>query len=95
MISIKDVKTVEDYARTIKYLRSLDTVTNVQVEEVSTSSLVLSLGIRSDPTELVQSIRFGSTLAPLPPAVTDDSGNVAGDVGTMASARTMYYRLLR
>ncbi len=95
LISITDVDTVEDYARTIKYLRSLDTVTKLQIEEVSTSSLVVSLGIRSDPTELVQSIRFGSTLAPLPPPVTDDSGSVAGDAGTLASARTMYYRLLQ
>ena len=95
-VLVTDVHTLEDYARIKKYLHSLDPVTQLQVEEVSTPTVMFMLGIRSDRAELEQAIGFGSTLAPVLPSDVNDSMNSdrAGPQALVA-AQTLYYRLLR
>lgn len=94
MIMITDVNSLEDYARTMKYLRSLDAVTQLQIEEVSASTVMLMVGIRSDRTELEQAIGFGSTLAPVS-SLNDTTDNDLMTPQTLAAAQTLHYRLLR
>jgi len=95
-LSITGIDSLGDYARAMKYLHSLDPVTQLQVEKVSSSTIVLLLGIRGDHTELVQAIGFGSTLAPvLPPEVDPAINNDQKDALTLAATTTLYYRLLQ
>jgi len=96
MMLVSDINTLEDYARTMKYLNSLDPVTRLQVEEVSSSTVMFMLGIRSDHTELEQAIGFGSILAPVSPsAVIATMNEDFADSQTIATTQPLYYRLLQ
>ncbi len=95
MITVRDVNTLADYARTLKYLQSLDLVRRVQVVSVSASQLVFRIAIRSNRQGLVQAIAFGGTLATVgrepgvPPLVV-----AAGTTSQPAAPPGLSYRLL-
>ena len=94
MITVRDVNTLNDYARTLKYLQSLDLVRRVQIVSVSPSQLVFRISIRGSRQGLVQVIAFGGTLAALgsepgaPPRV------VAAGATSSPAPPGLSYRLL-
>ena len=100
-VLVTDVQSLEDYARAMKYLRSLDPVTRLQVEKVASSTVTFVVGIRSDRADLEQTIGFGSILSPVAPgAVPEQTGNDHPDSAapgsqTMVTSHTLFYRLLK
>ena len=94
-LSITGVNSLEDFARTMKYLHSLDPVAQLQIEKITSSTVMLLLGIRGDHTELEQAIGFGSTLAAISPEADPSIVNDHADTHTSANTKTLYYRLLQ
>jgi len=72
-IIVKDVSTLEDYARTSQFLQSLDVVTAMQVESVVGSSVTFDLQMRGNSEGLAQTISFGRTLIETPAVINVDS----------------------
>lgn len=68
-LEVTGVASIDDYARVIKYLGALESVAQVQVQQVAGDDLYLQLSLLSDPAGLVQHIALGSTLRQVPPAV--------------------------
>lgn len=62
-IDIVGVATVEDYARAIEYLRSLDVVETLSVVQATTDRLGLQLGVSGGRDSLVQLIGLGRVLS--------------------------------
>ena len=56
----------EDYARTERYLRTLDSVTSLFVRRVDDRGIIFDLTVRGGLAALTQSISFGQTLSPDP-----------------------------
>ena len=94
-LSITGVNSLEDFARTMKYLHSLDPVAQLQIEKITSSTVMLLLGVRGDHTELEQAIGFGSTLAAISPEADPSIVNDHADTHTSANTKTLYYRLLQ
>lgn len=61
---VVDVDRLEDYARAMKYLRSLDSVGDIAVTRVDAAGVHFRLLLRGDRAGLVQTIGFGRVLAP-------------------------------
>ena len=97
-VVVKDLNTLEDYARTMQFLQSLDVVTAMQVASVVGDTVIFDLQVRGDSEGLAQTISFGRTLAEVPAVINiggmDDleasSWEVAGEV-----YEQLWYRLLR
>lgn len=58
------VERVEDYARAMKYLQSIDSVGELAVTQVDAAGVHFRLMLRGDRAGLVQTIGFGKVLAP-------------------------------
>ncbi|MBI2995066.1 MAG: DUF2066 domain-containing protein [Gammaproteobacteria bacterium] len=63
-ITVSDVNTVDDYARTLKYLASLNSVAAVQVTRVEPGEVSFTVRVHGGEPALVQALFFGSTLEP-------------------------------
>ena len=63
-VTVSDVNTVDDYARTVKYLASLNSVAAVQVTRVEPGHVVFSIRVHGGEPALLQALSFGSTLEP-------------------------------
>lgn len=74
-MTIKDVNTLEDYARVTQFLRSLDVVTALQVERVADAYVTFDLQLRGDSNGLAQTISFGRTLLETPAVINLDDLN--------------------
>ncbi len=99
-IEVQDVRNLEDYARTMAYLQSLDPVNRLRVVAVSQDKVAFEAAVTGSRENLAQAIAFGGTLAPagmetplsspLPPtqapALTDDMPGPATPI--------LHYRLL-
>jgi len=93
LVSVSDITTLEAYARTLKYLSSLDMVAETAVKSVAGSDIVYGLTIKGNEEHLRQSIAFGDTLAPLvnaPVMMNSDSS----DQLLSATPHMLHYRLL-
>ena len=73
VLEVVGVATLEDYARTVSYLGSLDEVSKVKVTEVSPASVGLYLDARGGRDALKQVVALGTTL------IVEDS-NVPNEV---------------
>ena len=71
-VMVKDLKTLEDYARTAQFLQSLDVVTAMQVESVVGETVTFDLQVRGNSEGLAQTIGFGRTLADVPAVINVD-----------------------
>jgi len=66
VLTVRKVASPDDYARTERYLRTLDSVTNLLVSRVDNNGIVFDLDVQGGAVALRQSISFGQTLAPDP-----------------------------
>ncbi len=87
-IKIKGVNDLASYARSMKYLESLDIVTDVNVVTVRADEVQFLLDIRGDSRGLEQAIALGGTLVQI-----GDEDALLIENGT-ASTRAFVYQLL-
>ena len=96
-VVVKDLITLEDYARTTQFLQSLDVVTAIQVESVVGETMTFDLQVRGNSEGLAQTIGFGRTLANVPAVINvDGSDGLQTPSWEMAGAAydQLWYRLL-
>jgi len=74
-VVVKDLITLEDYARTTQFLQSLDVVTAIQVESVVGETMTFDLQVRGNSEGLAQTIGFGRTLANVPAVINVDGSD--------------------
>jgi hypothetical protein len=90
-LTIENIASLNDYARALHYLESLDPVAAVQVAEVQGDAVSFRLKLRSDPQAVVRSIGWGSTLAA---AVGPEAPPADGEANTATAAAGEYrYRM--
>ncbi len=92
-IAVRDIHTLEDYARTMHYLESLDPVTHLRVLAVENETVLFEAGINGSRDGLAQAIGFGATLAP-PPQQKDMFYSPESMPEEAAAQATLSYRLL-
>ncbi len=63
-IEVRDVRSLEDYARTTAYLQSLDPVNRLRVVAVTQDKVAFEAAVTGNRENLAQAIAFGGTLAP-------------------------------
>ena len=64
-LEIDNVTTVAEYARVLKYLNALSSVTDVQVEKAAAGRMVFSLTAHGGEVAVKQAIALGRTLEPM------------------------------
>ena len=72
-IVVTGVRTLEDYARALRYLRSLDEVEWVAVEAVEPGHVRFRIDARGGRSSVRQSVAFGATLSPEGYAAPDEA----------------------
>ncbi len=65
-VTITGLRSAADYARTERYLSSLDSVVNLSVRRVDEQGIIFDLTVQGGLLTLSQSISFGQTLSPDP-----------------------------
>jgi len=65
-VTVKGLRSPEDYARTERYLSTLDSVTELLVRRVDEQGITFDLTVQGGLRTLTQSISFGHTLSPDP-----------------------------
>lgn len=65
-VTVKGLHSPQDYARTERYLRSLDSVSNLLVRRVDEQGIIFDVTVQGGLRALAQSISFGQTLVPDP-----------------------------
>jgi hypothetical protein len=65
VLTVTDVHDVEQYATAMKYLRSLNSVTDVQVENIAQDTVVFRLKAHGGNTAVAQAIALGRRLQPV------------------------------
>jgi hypothetical protein len=79
-LNVGHVTDLADYARAMKYLESLDTVTSVEVTRVQADEVQFKLAMRGDLGGLVRTISLGKILNRVEgSAVAGTQGNVMGE----------------
>ena len=82
LLTVTDIEDLAGYARAMKYLESLDIVTNVEVDKVFADQVLFRLAIRGDASGLKRAVSLGNTLANTlfqsPDAVELSGNDVAG-----------------
>lgn len=68
-VVVKDIRSLEDYARAAQFLQSLDMVTETQVAQVVDTSVTFTLQVNGISSALAQTISFGRTLMETPAVV--------------------------
>ena len=63
--SVTGIHSLEDYARALRYLQSLDGVSRVEVTRVEVGEVVFGLAVRGGGEGVVQVIALGQTLTPI------------------------------
>lgn len=63
--SVTGIHSLEDYARALRYLQSLDGVARVEVTRVEVGEVVFGLAVRGGGEGVVQVIALGQTLTPI------------------------------
>ncbi|MCF6323605.1 MAG: DUF2066 domain-containing protein [Gammaproteobacteria bacterium] len=74
-VAVKDVLSLEDYARTSQFLQSLDEVTSMQVDSLVDETVTYDLLVRGNSEGLAQTISFGRTLVEVPAVINVDAGD--------------------
>jgi hypothetical protein len=65
-LTVTNLTSARDYARTERYLRTLDSVTSLLVRRVDEQGIVFDLAVQGGLVALTQSISFGQILSPDP-----------------------------
>ncbi len=96
VLAVSAVQSLGDYARVLKYLESIDLVTNLRVKRIEGSNVIFQLSIRGDETGLKQTIAFGGTLTP----ANDDMASLRHGAVNFANQddyveKISFYRLLQ
>ncbi|MFQ5487071.1 MAG: DUF2066 domain-containing protein [Gammaproteobacteria bacterium] len=91
-IAVHDIRSLEDYARAMHYLESLDPVTHLRVLAVEGETVVFQVGINGSRDGLAQTIGFGGTLAPPQSEAMFYSPAAAPEAAAVQA--TLSYRLL-
>jgi len=96
VLTIENVASLADYARALKYLRSLDPVAAVQIARVEGAEVSYRLKVRGKPEALAESIGWGKTLMPVEQdGNASHAGQMAGNRGTEDSVNKEYrYRIV-
>lgn len=87
LLTVTGVEDLAGYARAMKYLESLDIVTNVEVDKVFADQVLFRLAVRGDTVGLERAVSLGNVLLQSPDAV-EQSGN------DLAFERVFVYQLL-
>ena len=66
VVTVSGLRSAADYARTERYLATLDSVTKLLVRQVDESGITFDLIVQGGLVRLTQSISFGQTLSPDP-----------------------------
>lgn len=66
VVTVKGLRSAADYARTERYLSTLDSVTKLLVRRVDEQGIIFDLNVQGGLLRLSQSISFGQTLTPDP-----------------------------
>ncbi len=93
-VVVKDINTLEAYARTSQFLASLDVVTALQVERVVDTTMTFDLRVRGNSEGLAQIISFGRTLAEVPAVINVDEQDDLQWLPADEVAEQLWYRLL-
>ncbi len=95
MLKVFDVRSVEGYARTLRYLTGLSSVSQVRVTRVEDSTITFMLEVRGDPHVLERAIALGNILAMAPamPVGAATPGGLAPGEAQEGST-VLAYRLL-
>lgn len=64
-LTVEDVNTVEDYARTLDYLRGVDAVSKVYVRRVQPGKVVFTLDAHGGLAAIADAVQFGHVLLPV------------------------------
>lgn len=63
-LQVSNVRSLQDYGRTLNYLRALNPVRAAQVEAVQESTVTFRLSVEGDPASLARVLAAGSVLRP-------------------------------
>jgi len=77
VLDVEDVTSLQDYARVLRYLRSLDGVSNARLLQVDADRIVVVADVQGDAAGLERTVSLGNILA-----------RVAGGSGTQAEETT-------
>ncbi len=88
-VTIIDVRTLRDYARVTRYLKSLQQVEHVQVAHVDADQVTFELDVEGGPEAIAQTIALGHVLQRYQPPMTVDGESVS-----WTKRNTQTYRLL-
>jgi hypothetical protein len=61
-ISISDIFNLDQYARTLKYLESLNSITEVNVKRVESGKVTFQVRVHGGELMIAQAITLGNTL---------------------------------
>ncbi len=97
-VIVKDIHSLEDYARAAQFLQSLDMVTATQVAQVVDTSVTFTLQVNGSSSALAQTISFGRTLMETPAVVNVEESSDPSQVPLWTvpdePETKLWYRLL-
>ncbi len=76
-VTIIDVRTLRDYARVTRYLKSLQQVEHVQVAQVDADQVTFELDVEGGPDAIAQTIALGRVLRRYQPPMTADGERIS------------------
>ncbi len=89
-VTIIDVRTLRDYARVTRYLKSLQQVEHVQVSRVNADQVTFELDVEGGPEAIAQTIALGNVLQRYQALPTESNGALTN----WAQRNTQTYQLL-
>jgi hypothetical protein len=91
-LAVENIATVDDYARALRYLQSLDPVAAVQIARVEGDVVSYRLKVRGEVRDVLRSIGWGKTLTPAEQGGAPSSGVPATDEGAAEHPADGVYR---
>jgi len=88
-VTVIDVRSLSDYARVTRYLKSLQRVGNVQVARVDADQVTFELDVKGGPDAIAQTIALGNVLKRYQSQLTAN-----GELMNWAERNTQTYQLL-
>jgi len=92
VVTVENVASLNDYARALHYLQSLDPVAAVQIARVEGAQVSYRLKVRGEPQGVVRSIGWGKTLVPVEEDGTSPSGASNTEGGEAEHPANQEYR---
>ncbi|MBN4079473.1 DUF2066 domain-containing protein [Beggiatoa alba] len=92
-VTVMDVRTLRDYARVTRYLKSLQQVGQVQVVQVDADQVTFELEVEGGPEAIAQTIALGTVLQRYQPLVMEN-GTANGEWVSWAERNMQTYQLI-